>query len=177
MRKEIIVPNSIIDVMIKNHYISITGVLGTLIHVLHTSVVVKLENMKSIVVFSKNKYVNVTNKAVIGTTAALIRNMLLGVTQGFSKRLQLVGIGYRASITDNIVDLIIGLSHSVRYKFPAEVKAICINQTEILLTSMNKQLIGQVAADLRFIRPPEPFKGKGIRYIDEVICNKGTKKR
>ncbi|URJ24122.1 50S ribosomal protein L6 [Blochmannia endosymbiont of Camponotus sp.] len=173
----IFVPKTIaINIIVENHSISITGTLGTLTRILHKSVDVQLHDTSKLMVCSNNSF-NVKNKALIGTTCALINGMIIGVTTGFTKTLQLVGIGYRVSIQDNIISLIIGLSHSIDYILPIEIAATCPSQTEIILTGMNKQLIGQVAADLRALRPPEPFKGKGIRYIDEIVHNKDTKKK
>ncbi|URJ24634.1 50S ribosomal protein L6 [Candidatus Blochmanniella camponoti] len=170
------IPKTItINIIIKNHSISITGALGALTRILHKSVDVQLHNTSKLIVYSNS--FDVKNKALIGTTCALITGMITGVTKGFTKTLQLVGIGYRVSIQDNVISLIIGLSHSIDYILPAEIVATCPSQTEIILTGMNKQLIGQVAADLRALRPPEPFKGKGIRYINEIVHTKDTKKK
>lgn len=165
-----------IEVEIKNDCVFITGKLGKLMHKLHKSIDVKLNNLTNLDIYSKNIYIN--NKALIGTTRSLINNMIIGVTSGFVKKLQLVGIGYKACINeDNIINLTIGLSHSINYNLPAGITAQCYNNTEISLTGIDKQLIGQIAANLRAMRPPEPFKGKGIRYINEKINIKDTKKR
>lgn len=174
-KRVICIPESI-TVEIKDNYIFVTGKLGKLSHKLHKSVYADLNSLKYLDIYSNQ--INANNKALIGTTQSLINGMIIGVTVGFIKKLQLVGIGYRAYINENnIINLTIGLSHSVDYVLPEGVKAQCLNNTEIVLTSINKQLIGQVAANLRAIRPPEPFKGKGIRYANEIIRNKDTKKR
>lgn len=176
-KKKLLIPKSV-EIQIDHDYLYISGKLGKLVYKLHPSVLIKLENFTSIDIYSKNIHIN--NKALIGTTSALINSMIIGVTLGFVKKLQLVGIGYRAYIDENnskIINLMIGFSHTVNYVLPEFVKAKCINQTEIILTSANKQLVGQVAANLRAIRPPEPFKGKGIRYFNEIIRIKDTKKR
>lgn len=170
----IVVPSEV-NVIVQNNCVFVTGILGTLTYTLHALITVQIDDKKNILLYTKNK--SSINKALIGTTKALIYGMVIGVAKGFVKKLQLIGIGYRASIVNGMINLIIGFSHSVNYRLPVEIKATCINQTEIVLTSINKQLIGQVAADLRSIRPPEPFKGKGIRYINEVVRNKDTKKR
>lgn len=157
-KRVICIPESV-TVEIKDNCVFIKGSLGKLMHRLHQFIDVQLNNLKFLDIFSKNT--NVNNKALIGTTQSLINGMIIGVTSGFIKKLQLVGIGYRACInTNNVINLIIGLSHSVDYVLPAGIKAQCINNTEIILQGINKQLIGQVAANLRAIRPPEPFKGK-----------------
>ncbi|URJ28511.1 50S ribosomal protein L6 [Blochmannia endosymbiont of Camponotus sp. C-046] len=170
------IPKTItIHTIIENHSVAITGSLGTLIHTLHKSINVQLCDTSKLIIYTNS--FDVKNKALMGTTRALINGMITGVTTGFTRTLQLIGIGYRASILDNTINLIIGLSHSINYILPMEITATCPSQTEIILTGINKQLIGQVAADLRALRPPEPFKGKGIRYIDEIIYNKDTKKK
>ncbi len=104
--------------------------------------------------------------------------MVVGVTEGFTKKLQLVGVGYRASVKGNTVNLSVGYSHPVEHQLPAGITAECPTQTEILLKGADKQVIGQVAAELRaYRRPPEPYKGKGIRYADEVVRIKEAKKK
>lgn len=174
-KKIIIIPDTI-KIVVENDSISVQGKLGKLTHVLNKCITVKLNSLKYLDIYAKNDDFNA--KCLIGTTYSLINGMIIGVTVGFVKKLQLVGIGYRVSVeNDSILNLIIGLSHPVCYKLPIGIKAQCLNQTEIVLTGINKQLIGQVAADLRAIRPPEPFKGKGIRYLNELVYNKETKKK
>lgn len=169
-----VIPNSV-NVTVQDRCVFVQGVLGKLMCVLHELIVIHIDNIQNVSIYAKKE--SSINKALIGTTKALIFGMIIGVTKGFSKKLQLIGIGYRASVQNNIINLVVGLSHSINYRLPIAVKAMCVSQTEIILNSINKQLVGQVAADLRSLRPPEPFKGKGIRYIDEVIHNKDTKKR
>lgn len=174
-KRIVLIPESV-TIEIKNDSILIKGQLGTLIYKLHRFVNAQLNNLRYLSIYSNSA--SVSNKALIGTTQSLIKNMIIGVTLGFIKKLQLVGIGYRAQINeDNVINLIIGLSHSVNYVLPVGIKAQCLNSTEIILTGIDKQLVGQVAANLRGIKPPEPFKGKGIRYTDEHIRTKETKKR
>jgi len=115
--------------------------------------------------------------ALAGTMRSLINNMVIGVTKGFIKKLNLVGIGYRVSIKERIVTLSLGFSHLIDYILPSDIIAECPNQNEILLKGLNKQLVGKVAADLRSYRQPEPYKGKGIFYSDEIIRIKETKKK
>lgn len=103
--------------------------------------------------------------------------MVVGVTEGFTKKLQLVGVGYRAAIKGNAVGLSLGFSRPVEHPLPAGITAECPTQTEIVLKGADKQLIGQVAADLRAYRRPEPYKGKGVRYADEVVRTKEAKKK
>lgn len=112
-----------------------------------------------------------------GTIRALLSNIVHGVTQGFEKRLQLIGVGYRAQVSGNKVTLNVGYSHPVEYTLPEGVSAETPSQTEIVLKSSDKQKLGQAAANIRGFRPPEPYKGKGIRYSDEHVVRKEAKKK
>lgn len=112
-----------------------------------------------------------------GTIRALLNNMVNGVTNGFERRLQLVGVGYRAQVAGNKVNLSLGYSHPIEYVLPEGVTAESPSQTEIVLKSGDKQKLGQAAADIRAFRSPEPYKGKGVRYSDEVVLRKEAKKK
>ena len=112
-----------------------------------------------------------------GTTRALMNNMVIGVSDGFQRRLNLVGVGYRAAVKGNKVDLTLGYSHPVEYVLPEGVTAETPSQTEILLKAADKQRLGQVAAEIRAFRPPEPYKGKGVRYTEENVRRKEAKKK
>ncbi len=114
--------------------------------------------------------------AIAGTTRALINNMVIGVNIGFEKKLELVGVGYRAKLNGNTLDLTLGFSHPIKHQLPENVTAETPSQTEIILKSHNKQLLGQTAAEIRAYRPPEPYKGKGVKYADEQIKRKEAKK-
>jgi len=115
--------------------------------------------------------------ALSGTMRALVSNAVVGVSQGFEKKLQLIGVGYRAKASGKSIDLTLGFSHPVVYKLPEGVTAETPSQTEIVLTSSDKQVLGQAAADIRAFRPPEPYKGKGVRYADERVRTKEAKKK
>jgi large subunit ribosomal protein L6 len=115
--------------------------------------------------------------AMAGTTRALVNNMVAGVSAGFEKKLTLVGVGYRAAAQGNKLNLTLGFSHPVNYDLPEGVTAETPSQTEIVLKSANKQLLGQAAAEVRAFRPPEPYKGKGVRYSDEYVRRKEAKKK
>nr|WP_086938976.1 50S ribosomal protein L6 [Thaumasiovibrio occultus] len=115
--------------------------------------------------------------AQAGTARALVNSMVIGVSEGFTKKLTLKGVGYRAAIKGNAVGLTLGFSHPVEHELPAGIKAECPSQTEIVLTGCDKQLVGQVAADIRAYRSPEPYKGKGVRYADEIVRTKEAKKK
>jgi large subunit ribosomal protein L6 len=115
--------------------------------------------------------------AMSGTVRALVNNMVVGVTKGFEKRLTLVGVGYRAQAQGDKVNLSLGFSHPVAHSMPAGVKVETPTQTEIVIKGMDKQRVGQVAAEVRAYRPPEPYKGKGVRYTGEQVLLKETKKK
>jgi large subunit ribosomal protein L6 len=115
--------------------------------------------------------------ALAGTMRALANNLVIGVSTGFERQLELVGVGYRAQASGNTLNLSLGFSHPVNYQLPAEVTAQTPSNTTIVLKSNNKQILGQVAAEIRSLRPPEPYKGKGIRYANEQIIRKEAKKK
>ena len=115
--------------------------------------------------------------ALSGTTRALLANLVNGVSKGFEKKLTLVGVGYRAAAQGDTLNLSLGFSHPVAHKMPAGVKVETPSQTEILIKGIDKQQVGQVAAEIRAYRKPEPYKGKGVRYADEVVILKETKKK
>lgn len=117
------------------------------------------------------------SRALAGTTRALVNNMVTGVTAGFEKKLQLVGVGYRAAAKGNSLTLNLGFSHPVEYELPKGVTCETPTQTEILVRGIDKQLVGQVAAEIREFRRPEPYKGKGVRYADERVRRKEAKKK
>jgi large subunit ribosomal protein L6 len=112
-----------------------------------------------------------------GTARALVSNMVIGVTAGFERKLSLVGVGYRAAAQGETLKLQLGFSHDIIYNLPKGVKAETPTQTEIIIKGSNKQQVGQVAAEVRAYRSPEPYKGKGVRYVDEVVHLKETKKK
>ena len=154
--------------------ITVKGPLGTLSQVLTGDVVVSQEAGKlSFVVANETRQA----KAMSGTLRALVANMVNGVSKGFERKLSLVGVGYRASVQGNQVKMQLGFSHDILHTMPEGVKAECPTQTEIVLKGSNKQVVGQTAAELRAYRPPEPYKGKGVRYVDERVTIKETKKK
>jgi large subunit ribosomal protein L6 len=115
--------------------------------------------------------------AQAGTARAIVNNMVTGVASGFEKKLTLIGVGYRAQVQGSAINLTLGFSHPVVYNLPQGVSAETPSQTEIVLKSADKQLLGQVAAEIRAYRPPEPYKGKGVRYSDEYVRRKEAKKK
>jgi large subunit ribosomal protein L6 len=117
------------------------------------------------------------SQSMAGTLRALVGNMLTGVSKGFSKKLELQGVGYRAQAQGNRLDLQLGFSHPIQYKLPDGIKVETPSQTEVIVTGVDKQLVGQVASEIRGFRPPEPYKGKGVRYANERVVRKEAKKK
>ncbi|QRM18595.1 50S ribosomal protein L6 [Dechloromonas sp. TW-R-39-2] len=154
--------------------IIVKGPLGSLKAAAHPAVKVVVEGQN--VVVSKVEGAS-AGGAMWGTMRANLNNMVTGVSKGFEKKLQLVGVGYRAQAQGEILNLSLGFSHPVAHKMPAGVKVECPTQTEILIKGSDKQQVGQVAAEVRAYRKPEPYKGKGVRYADEVVVIKETKKK
>lgn len=172
-KKPIIIPLGI-EVKLNNQIIKIKGKNGKLSRIIHNAV--KLNYINNELNFSINKGFD-DAWILAGTERSLINGMIIGVTKGFSKKLQLVGVGYRVSIEKNIIILSLGFSHLIHYILPMSVVAKCPSQTEIVLFGANKQEIGQVTAELRAYHPPSSYKGKGIRYVDEVVRTKEAKKK
>ncbi|MGV6987836.1 50S ribosomal protein L6 [Testudinibacter sp. P80/BLE/0925] len=163
-----------VEVKLNGQLLTVKGKNGELSRTIHNEVEVKQEDgALTFVPRNEGKSAN----AQSGTTRALVNAMVIGVTEGFTKKLRLVGVGYRAQIKGNSIALSLGFSHPVEHALPAGIKAECPSQTEIVLTGADKQLIGQVAADIRAYRRPEPYKGKGVRYDDEVVRTKEAKKK
>lgn len=154
--------------------ISVKGPMGTLLQFLPGDVSVVREG-DSLLCKARNDSVNAD--AMSGTVRALLANMVHGVSKGFERKLNLVGVGYRAQATGDTLNLTLGYSHPVSYRMPAGIKVETPTQTEIVLKGADKQRIGQVAAEIRAFREPEPYKGKGVRYSDEVVKLKETKKK
>ena len=119
---------------------------------------------------------NQQSVALAGTTRAIVNNMIIGVSKGFEKKLELKGVGYRAKASGKLLELTLGFSHPVKYQLPEEVQVETPSQTEVVLKSHNKQILGQAAAEIRAFRPPEPYKGKGVIYSDETVRRKEAKK-
>jgi large subunit ribosomal protein L6 len=154
--------------------LSIKGPLGTLTQQLRGDVTIEKDGDK--LVFKALNDSDDAN-AMSGTLRALAANMVVGVTKGFEKRLTLVGVGYRAQAQGDKLNLTLGFSHPVAHPMPKGIKVETPSQTEILIKGLDKQLVGQVAAEVRAYRSPEPYKGKGVRYADERVILKETKKK
>ncbi len=162
------------EATISAEQITIKGPLGTLSQSL--TGLVKIQNDNSTLMFEPANESREAN-AMSGTLRALVNNMVNGVTKGFERKLNLVGVGYRASAQGDKLNLSLGFSHPVVHQMPTGVKCETPTQTEILIKGIDKQKVGQTAAEVRAYRSPEPYKGKGVRYADEVVALKETKKK
>jgi large subunit ribosomal protein L6 len=161
-----------VEVSLAAGEISVKGPLGTLSRRFGDAVTIEQDGEQ--LVF---KAANDEARALQGTLRALVANMVKGVTQGFEKKLNLVGVGYRAQAAGDKINLSLGFSHPVVHTMPKGVKVATPQQTEIVVTGIDKQQVGQVAAEIRAYRPPEPYKGKGVRYANERVVIKETKKK
>ncbi len=162
------------EVNVSGQTITAKGKQGNLTMELHEAVSVKQED--GVLTFSPNDD-SKGSMAMAGTMRSLANNMVVGVTEGFTKKLQLIGVGYRAQMQGNVLDLQLGFSHPVKYAIPEGIKIETPSQTEIIVTGADKQKVGQVCAEIRAYRPPEPYKGKGVRYADERVIRKEAKKK
>jgi large subunit ribosomal protein L6 len=169
----IVVPQGV-DITAGAETISVKGSLGTLVRPVNPLVTVKKEDGKLTFVATDDSQ---EADAMSGTMRALVANMVSGVTKGFEKKLSLVGVGFRAQAAGSKLNLQIGFSHPVSKDMPAGVKVETPSQTEIVIKGFDRQAVGQVAAEVRALRPPEPYKGKGIRYVGEKVTIKETKKK
>ena len=170
-------PVKIVDgvtVDIEGQEVKVDGPKGSLSMVVSALVDLKVE--EGLVMFVPNGN-DRKSEAMAGTTRALVQNMVLGVSEGFEKRLELQGVGYRAQAKGNQVSLQLGFSHPVDYELPEGISAETPSQTEIVISGNDKQQVGQVCAEIRGFRPPEPYKGKGIRYQGEYVRRKEAKKK
>jgi large subunit ribosomal protein L6 len=172
-KNPIVVPSGV-EVTLAADKISVKGPLGTLTQVLKGDVSVVREGD---VLLCKATDQSAQADAQSGTIRALVANMIVGVSKGFERKLTLVGVGFRAQAAGDALNLTLGFSHPVVHKMPKGVKVATPTQTEIVLTGSDKQQVGQVAAEIRAYREPEPYKGKGVRYSDEVVIINETKKK
>lgn len=163
-----------VDVKISGQGITVKGAKGELEMAIH-SAVEGVVNAGQATFASREK--SKQGVALAGTTRALVNNMVLGVSVGFEKKLELMGVGYRAQAQGKTINLSLGFSHPVVYELPKEITAETPTQTEIRIAGIDKQKVGQVAAEIRSLRPPEPYKGKGVRYSGEYVRVKEAKKK
>lgn len=163
-----------VDVSINGQEVSAKGPKGNETLTLHNDVSLALEDG---VLGIKVKTESKSAIAMAGTMRSLVNNLVIGVSTGFEKKLELRGVGYRAQAQGQAVNLSLGFSHPVVHQVPQGVKVETPSQTEIVITGSDKQIVGQVAADIRSYRPPEPYKGKGVRYVGEYVAMKEAKKK
>lgn len=170
-KKPISVPAGV-EVNVSETAISMKGPKGSASYELHKGVIVAKEGAEL-----KVSPREITDDAMAGTARTLVSNMITGVTKGFEKKLELVGVGYRAQAQGKVLNLTLGFSHPVAYAIPEGITIETPSQTEILVKGADKQKVGQVSAEIRAYRPPEPYKGKGVKYSDEKILRKEAKKK
>jgi large subunit ribosomal protein L6 len=172
-KKPVAIPGGV-TASVNGQVVSVKGPKGELKHVLVDDVIAKLDK-GSIEVAPREDTENA--RAMWGMSRTLLANLVTGVTEGFTKKLEITGVGYRAAVQGSNVQLQLGYSHDVTYPIPQGIQVQCPKPTEIIVTGIDKQKVGQVAAEIRRFRPPEPYKGKGVRYAGEFIFRKEGKKK
>lgn len=170
-KNPIAIPSGV-EVTIVDGLVKVKGPRGELSQSLHPTV--EMTQADNVISMSTR---DDTAWAIAGTMRALVNNMVNGVSTGFEKKLTIIGVGYRAAVKGKELDLTLGFSHPVAYPIPEGIGIECPSQTEIVIKGVDKQKVGQVAAEIRHYRPPEPYKGKGIRYTDEKVVRKEAKKK
>lgn len=163
-----------VSVQIQGHDVRATGKLGTLSAHMMDEVSLTLEDSQ---LWVRPKSDSKRARMMWGTARALVNNLVQGVTEGFTRKLEITGVGYRAQVQGSDLVLQLGYSHEVRYPIPEGIKIVCPDQTHIVVSGADKQRVGQVAAEIRGYRKVEPYKGKGIRYDDEIVRRKEGKKK
>lgn len=170
-KNPVVLPKGV-EVKLDGSNVTVKGGKGSLDFVLSSGISIDVNEGEAVV-----SWANEENRAMAGTTRALLNNMVVGVSAGWEKKLILNGVGYRAKATGNVVNLTVGLSHPVDYELAEGLSAETPTQTEIVVRGIDKQAVGQAASEIRSFRPPEPYKGKGIRYADEFVRRKEAKKK
>jgi large subunit ribosomal protein L6 len=173
-KKSLALPQGV-EVSVSGQSLKVKGSKGAFDFTIHDAVEVAHED--NVLKFRAKRDNDSAGWALAGTTRALANNMVTGVSQGFEKKLQLVGVGYRAQAQGSKLNLSLGFSHPVVHDMPEGITVETPSQTEIVIRGVDKQKVGQVAAEVRAYRPPEPYKGKGVKYANEVILRKETKKK
>ena len=172
-KNPIVIPSGV-NVTIDGRTVTVKGPKGQLAVDVHQDVTVAKEENE---IRCSIRHNSITAKAMSGTARALINNMVTGVSKGYEKKLELVGVGYRAQAQGKKLNLTLGFSHPVNYPVPEGITVETPSQTEVVVKGVDKQQVGQVAAEIRGYRPPEPYKGKGVRYANETIIRKEAKKK
>jgi large subunit ribosomal protein L6 len=163
-----------VEVQLSDQTLTAKGSLGTLRLVVSNDVTASISD-GAVTIAPKNETKRA--RAMWGTTRALVNNMVTGVSQGFSKSLEINGVGYRAAVQGNTLNLQLGYSHDIAYPIPSDVRIACERPTLIMVSGADRQRVGQVAAEIRAFRPPEPYKGKGVKYLTEIVRRKEGKKK
>jgi len=163
-----------VEVKLAEGLLSMKGPKGRMEHRVHPKVKVTHEGQE---IRFETRDGSTEANAMSGTTRALVNNMMVGVTKGFEKKMTIIGVGYRAAVQGKNLNLTLGFSHPVAYPIPEGITIECPDQNNIVVKGADRQLVGQVAADIRAYRSPEPYKGKGVRYVDEHVVKKEAKKK
>jgi large subunit ribosomal protein L6 len=169
----VVIPKGV-EVKLAGNQLNIKGPKGQLSHNVHP--LIKVTQADGTLTFQRSNETPLA-RSVSGTTRALVNNMVNGVTKGFEKKLTIIGVGFRAAVQGKKLNLTLGYSHPIVYSIPEGVTIECPDQTNIVVRGADKQMVGQVAAEIRAYRAPEPYKGKGVRYTDETIVRKEAKKK
>jgi large subunit ribosomal protein L6 len=172
-KKPVTIPGGV-TARVNGQEVAMKGPKGELKHVLVDALVAKLENNELEVAMREDTK---EARSMWGMSRTMVANLITGVTEGFTKKLEITGVGYRAAVQGQNVQLQLGYSHDVVHPIPQGIQVVCPKPTEIVITGIDKQKVGQVAAELRRYRPPEPYKGKGVRYAGEYIYRKEGKKK
>ena len=172
-KKPVTVPGSV-TAAVNGQEVKVKGPKGELKHVLVDDIIAKLDK-GGIEIAMREDTPNA--RAMWGMSRTLVANLVAGVTEGFTKKLEITGVGYRAAVQGSNVQLQLGYSHDVTFPIPQGIQVVCPKPTEIVITGIDKQQVGQVAAEIRRFRPPEPYKGKGVKYAGEYIFRKEGKKK
>ena len=165
---------SAVEVTIKDQHVTVKGSKGTMEHTVHPAVEIVREDA-TLSFVPREGVAGALPQS--GTARSLINNMIIGVSDGFEKKLELVGVGYRAQVQGKSLNLTLGFSHPINYEMPEGITIETPSQTEVVVKGIDKQRVGMVAAEIRAYRPPEPYKGKGVKYSDEHIVRKEAKKK
>ena len=172
-KKPVAVPGGV-TAAVNGQEVKVKGPKGELKHVLVDDIIAKLDKGEIEIAMRED---TPNARAMWGMSRTLVANLVAGVTEGFTKKLEITGVGYRAAVQGSNVQLQLGYSHDVTFPIPQGIQVVCPKPTEIVITGIDKQKVGQVAAEIRRFRPPEPYKGKGIRYAGEFILRKEGKKK
>ena len=172
-KKPVTVPSGV-TAQVDGQEVKVKGPKGELKHVLVDAIIAKLDNGGIEIAMREDSK---EARAMWGMSRTMVANLVAGVTEGFTKKLEITGVGYRAAVQGSNLQLQLGYSHDIAFAIPQGIQVVCPKPTEIVITGIDKQQVGQVAAEIRRFRPPEPYKGKGIRYAGEFILRKDGKKK